>query len=101
MAQQANPKVAGQNDALRMYPNRFSIVVSKTPLGSCSSTPMMLSLLSIPVEAAAPQDVHVGDEDGDDEQHHLHQSEQAQLIERHGPRVEEDDLDVEDDEQHR
>ena len=56
---------------------------------------------SVPLQAAAAPDVGVGDEHGDDEQHHLDQPEEPQRVEGDGPRVEEDDLDVEDDEQHR
>src|SRR5690606_41276896 len=56
---------------------------------------------SVPVQAATPPHVGVRDEDGADEQEHLDKPEQTEQIEGHGPRVEEDDLDVEDDEQHR
>src|SRR3712207_3410593 len=42
IAQQARPKVAGQNDALRMYPATPSTVVSRTPLGSFSSMPIQI-----------------------------------------------------------
>jgi hypothetical protein len=40
MAQQARPKVAGQIEALRMYPTTFSNVVSTKPAGSFSSSPI-------------------------------------------------------------
>src|SRR5690242_10573777 len=96
IAQHARPKVAGQKDALRMYPTSPSTVVSITPAGSFSSSPM-----SVPIQSAATPDVGIGDEDGDHEQEHLDQSEPAERIKRHGERVEKDDLDVEDDEQHR
>ena len=52
-------------------------------------------------QAAAAPDVGVGDEDGGDEDDHLDQPEELHRVELHGPRVEEDDLDVEDDEEHR
>src|SRR6476619_3443270 len=97
MAQQARPKVAGHRLDLRLQLTTFSTDVRTMPLGSFSSTPMGL----VPLQSAAAPDVGVRDEDRRDEQHHLHQAEDAQLPEGHGPRVEEDDLDVEDDEEHR
>src|SRR6266545_4927661 len=96
MAQQARPNVAGQKLALRVQLTSFSTVVSRIPEGSFSSMPM-----SVPVQTAAAPHVGVRDEHGADEQHHLDEPEQAQRVERHRPRVQEDDLDVEDDEQHR
>src|SRR4051794_871448 len=89
-----------------------STVVSRKPLGSFSSIPMtVLPALSarsgrtltgsVPLEAAAPPHVGVRDEDRGDEQHHLDQAEELQLVERHGVGDEEHALDVEDDEEHR
>src|SRR4051812_5922695 len=103
MAQQARPKVAGHNEALRTQPAAASTVVSRKPLGSCSSRPMarLSFLASVPLEAAAPPDIGERDEHGGDEQDHLDEPEQAQLVEENGPGIEEDDLDVEDDEEHR
>src|SRR5919199_2641324 len=89
--------------------------VSRKPLGSFSSIPMTcLPALStrrarcgsygsgsVPLEAAAAPDVGVRDEDRDDEQDHLDQAEELQLVERHGIGDEEHALDVEDDEEHR
>src|SRR3712207_4500954 len=100
MAQQARPKVAGHSDDLRVQLTSFSTLVSSTPLGSFSSSPMSAPL-SVPVEPAAAPHVRVGDEHGGDEHDHLDQPEDAQRLVVHGPRVEEDDLDVEDDEEHR
>src|SRR5690606_37602870 len=97
MAQQARPKVAGQKEALRMYPARPSTVVSSTPLGSLSSTPMVL----VPVQSAATPFVDVGECDVDEEEHDGGHTEPGQLVEVDGPRHEEHDLDVEDDEGHR
>src|SRR5215469_2987868 len=54
----------------------------------------------IPLQPAAAPDVGVGDEHRDDERDHLHQAEDPELVEVDGPRIQEDDLDVEDDEQH-
>src|SRR4051794_12409674 len=103
MAQQASPKVAGQRDALRTQPAAASTVVSRKPLGSCSSRPMARPsfLALVPLEPAAAPDIGERDEHGGDEEHHLDQPEEAEAVEVHGPGIEEDDLDVEDDEEHR
>src|SRR5690348_9143236 len=90
MAQQASPNVAGQKLDFLVQLTSFSTVVSRTPLGSFSSIPMD----SVPVQAAAAPHVRVRDEHGDDEQDHLHEPERAERVERHRPRVQEDDLDV-------
>src|SRR5262249_20990374 len=82
IAQQARPKVAGHTDDLRAYPASFSTVVSKMPLGSFSSRPIWL----IPLQTAAPPDVHVGDEHGGDEGDHLHEAEHAEVVEGDCPR---------------
>src|SRR5918996_1465027 len=95
IAQQARPNVAGQKLDLRDQLTSFSTVVSRMPVGTFSSIPM-----SIPVQPAAPPHIDVRDEHGADEQHHLDEAEQAQRVERHRPRVQENDLYVEDDEQH-
>src|SRR2546421_981395 len=58
-------------------------------------------VFSVPLQAAAAPDVGVGDEDGEDEQQHFDEPEEPQGVEADGPGVEEDDLDVEDDEEHR
>src|SRR3954447_1941885 len=99
MAQQASPNVAGHSEDLRVQLTSFSTVVSRTPPGSFSSSPIRAPL--VPLEPAAPPDVGVRDEHRDDENDHLDQSEDAQPVVGDGPRVEEDDLDVEDDEEHR
>src|SRR5215217_8302462 len=100
MAQQASPNVAGHSELLRVQLTSFSTVVSRTPLGSFSSSPIA-RLLSVPVQAATSPDVGVGDEHGGDEDDHLDQPEDAERVVRDGPGIEEDDLDVEDDEEHR
>src|SRR5215203_5016644 len=78
----------------------FSTVVSSTPVGSFSSTPIFRFLASVPIESTSPQNVDVCDEHRGNEQDHFDQREGTHLVERHRPRIEEDDLDVEDDEQH-
>src|SRR5436305_15291048 len=90
IAQQARPKVAGHSEDLRVQLTSFSTVVSRTPLGSFSSRPMAGSL---PLEAAAPPHVGVGEEDREDEDDSLDQPEDAERVVGDGPRVEEDDLD--------
>src|SRR5699024_4706490 len=116
MAQQASPNVAGHSDPLRAYPATVSTVDSRMPLGSCSSRPISRHLPaasgapprpasprpgSRPTQPPAPPLVGVGHRHVDDEQPHRRQPEVTERIEVHRPRVEEDDLDVEDDEQHR
>jgi hypothetical protein len=54
-----------------------------------------------PVQPTHRQLVDEGQEEDTGEDHHGDQPEQAELVVRHRPRVEEDDLDVEHDEQHR
>src|SRR3954468_5536503 len=96
MAQQARPKVAGHSEDFRVQLTSFSTVVSRTPLGSFSSSPM-----SVPFQSAAAPYVGVGDEHGGDEDDHLDQPEDPEPVVGDRPGVEEDDLDVEDDEEHR
>src|SRR5690606_40894161 len=91
IAQQASPNVAGQTLVLRDQFTSFSTVVSRTPVGTFSSMPMSL----LPVQATAPPDVGVRDQDAADEQDHLDHGEQRHPIERNSPGVQEDDLDVE------
>src|SRR5437762_8789583 len=55
----------------------------------------------LPPEHTSSPDVHAPDQQDGDEHQHLDQAEQSELPEVYGPRVEEDDLDVEQDEQHR
>src|SRR4051812_9090186 len=98
MAQQASPNVAGHSEDFRVQLTSFSTDVSRTPLGSFSSSPMVRFPL-FPLEPAAAPHVRVGDEDGGDEDDHLDQPEDAEPVVVDRPRVEEDDLDVEDDEE--
>src|SRR3954471_19434773 len=55
----------------------------------------------LPLERALPPDVDIGDEEDEHEEGELGESEPAEGVELYGERVEEDDLDVEDDEEHR
>src|SRR3954454_2613859 len=54
-----------------------------------------------PFERAPPPDVHEGDDEEGDEDDGLDQRERPEVAQLHRDRIEEDDLDVEQDEQHR
>src|SRR3989304_3693006 len=129
MAQQASPNVAGHIDCLRAQLTARSSVTSRMPRRTASSvssavlpvwSPPMRStgtddlrlglgdvsrglerraLRCGPVEPPAAPDVHVRHEDERDEDRHLDEPEQAEPAEADGPRGQEEDLDVEDDEQ--
>src|SRR3569833_3375123 len=96
MAQQARPNVAGHTELLRASPMTCSTVVRTTPLGSFSSRP-----ISVPLQTTATPDIGVRDEDGDDEEHHFDETEHPEVVEGDRQRIEENDLDVENDEKHR
>src|ERR1700694_4347014 len=66
----------------------------------CSDPSTRLRLL-VPLQASLAPDVREGDEQDAHEHEHLDEAEPLELAEEHCPRVEEDGLDVEDDEQHR
>src|SRR5262249_15055989 len=55
----------------------------------------------LPIERPLPPDVDVAEGEDGDEEEELDESEPGELMEDDGQRVEEHDLDVEDDEQHR
>src|ERR1700704_2352841 len=87
MAQHASPKVTGHSDDLRVQFTRDSMLASRMPSGSFSSNPisarqsLSASIAAlVPVQAAAPPHVGVGDEDRGDEQEDLDQPEQAELL---------------------
>src|SRR5699024_7244441 len=101
IAQQARPIVTGHIEDERTQPTRSSILPSTKPEGSFSSSPMFVVPFSVPVQSAAPPFVDEGHGDEEQERHHGDESEDGQFGERHSPRVEEDDLDVEQDERHR
>src|SRR5690625_4880190 len=119
MAQQARPNVAGHSDPFRTQPAASSTVVSSSPEGTFSSIPMFTLLFkparahagtraravppfeSVPVQTSTAPLVDEGHADQHQEAQHREETENAQLIKVHRPRVQEDDLDVEDDERHR
>src|SRR5690606_593030 len=102
MAQHASPKVTGHNEALRTYPAKPSIVVSRKPDGADSSIPMvpLLPGPSVPLEPATAPLVDEGHRDEEEERHHRDDAEHPELAEVDRPGIHEHDLDVEDDEGH-
>src|SRR5205807_1710197 len=55
----------------------------------------------LPLERALPPHVHVRDDEDDDEEQELDESEPGEGVQDDRERIQEDDLDVEDDEEHR
>src|SRR5690554_2978888 len=102
IAQQARPKVAGHMEALRAQPANSSTVLSRKPddWSLIYVSPRVL-VRSVPLEAAAAPLVHERHGDQREEGQHGDEAEHRQRPEVDGPRVEEHDLDVEDDERHR
>src|SRR5689334_15422999 len=91
MAQQARPKVA------RNWRIRKS---SGVPAFSRFTISMAYSVLA-PLEGAATPHIYERDDQEADEDRGLDQGERPERPQLHGDRVEEHDLDVEQDEQHR
>src|SRR5579863_9668760 len=127
MAQQARPNVAGQTLLRRAHLTmssrrpvrklcwRSSMPISGRLVGSRPAAadavdgrlrrPARHARLQRPRRAprqrAVGDEVHERDEDDSGEDDHLDEPERLDLVEHDGPRIEEDDLDVEDDEDHR
>src|SRR3954465_1230988 len=111
MAQQASPKVTGQIADLRAQCTTFSTVVVRTGISSCCSSPIdslarpgghpCADLVRPPVEHALAPYIDVAGRQNRHERDDLHEPGPAEIPERHGPRVEERDLDVEQEEDHR
>src|SRR5699024_6056765 len=57
--------------------------------------------LLVPFQTSSTPHIAVGDEDRHDENAHLDETEPAKKVEFNRERIQENDLDVEDDEQHR
>src|ERR1700739_3809084 len=87
---QAIPSSSGRN----RRPSRLSSA-------GCRTAAFPQFPLLIPLQPAATPDVDVGDKHRGYERDHLPQAKPPELVEIDSPRVQEDDLDVEDDEQHR
>src|SRR5580765_3455212 len=99
IAQQASPNCIGQM-ALR----RAQLITESTVVVSTFSSNRLVRRLiargpSCPLERAALPGVEVADDEDRQEQHHLDESEQGQLVEEDRPGEEKDRLDVEDDEE--
>src|SRR4029079_1282402 len=84
---------------LRLRP-RTSTPSSASAAARCSGRTRAAVSLA-PLERSLPPDVDVGDEQDDQEDEELEEPEPRELVEDHGERVEKDDLDVEQDEEHR
>src|SRR5206468_6056328 len=77
---------------------------ARTRRGPCRPRALALSSTRgplVPLERPLPPDVDVGDREDHQEEEELHEAEPGELVEDHRERVEEDNLDVEDDEEHR
>src|SRR4051794_18361975 len=107
IAQQASPKVTGQMEERRAQLTIFSTEVVRTGMsGSSDSRPIcndrrLRPLFLAPVERALAPDVDVAGKQERHEKDHLHKPRPAQLPQGHRPRIEEGDLDVEEQEDHR
>src|SRR5215468_9779836 len=94
IAQHARPKVTGQMDDRRAHCTIFSTVVVRT--GISASSPIVA-----PVERALAPDVDVARQQERHEEQHLHESVPAEIAQRHRPRIQKRDLDVEQEKDHR
>src|SRR4051812_40965478 len=94
MAQQARPNVTGQIDERRAHCTIFSTVVVRT--GISASRP-----IGSPLEHALAPDVDVPGRQEEHEEHDLYEPVPPEIAKGHRPRIEERDLDVEEQEDHR
>src|SRR6266545_3869765 len=95
IAQHASPNVSGQIEFPCAQRTAFSTVVSislssRSAPSSCSKTPGPL-----------PPDVHIREREDRDEEGELREAEPAQRLQNDTEWIEKDDLDIEDDEEHR
>src|SRR6187455_298548 len=116
IAQQARPKVTGQIAERRAHWTTDSTVVVSTGISNSVSSPIAIPLyhrgtrprrplvvgigLRPPVEDTLPPDVDVADQQDEEEDGDLDEAGPAELPERHRPRIEERDFDVEQQEDH-
>src|SRR5215212_2797358 len=111
MAQHARPNVQGQIADFRAQLTTFSTVVVRTGISICSSccsrpkrTPARrgggasLQERRPPVEHALAPDVQIPGRENRREEHDLHVAGPPEIAHRHGPRIEEGHLDVEQEE---
>src|SRR5213083_2276055 len=106
IAQHASPNVIGQSDPLRHQLMAASRVVVTMLASSDRSISPINSYsvgrsLSVPFQRPLLPSVEVAHEQDRDEDQHLDQGEEAELLEDDGPGEDEHRLDVEDHEQHR
>src|SRR6476620_5575411 len=101
IAQQASPNCIGQIEERRAQLMTESTVVVRTLSSKRLSTMPMLPVRPslCPVERFALPDVEIPDHEDHEEYEHLHEAEEPEPVEQHGPREEEDRLDVEHDEE--
>src|SRR3954466_890084 len=97
IASAACPKVTGQIDERRAHWTIFSTLVVNTGMSKSDSSPTFRT----PIECAFAPDVHVAREQQRHEQQHLDEAAPPQVAQRHRPRIEEGNLDVEQQEDHR
>src|SRR3954464_7187136 len=97
IAQHARPKVTGQIEERRAHCTIFSTLVVSTGMSKSDSSPTV----STPIERTFAPDVDVTGEQQRHEEQHLDEPAPAEIAQRHRPRVEEGDLDVEEQENHR
>src|SRR3982750_1686040 len=94
MAQQARPKVTGQIEERRAHCTIFSTLVVSTGMSKSDSSPTVRT----PIECAFAPDIDVAGQQQAHEQQHLDEAAPTEIAQRHRPRVEEGDLDVEQQE---
>src|SRR5712692_6090182 len=102
IAQQARPNCMGQIEERRaQLMTESTVVVTTLSSNRLSIRPMRAFLPRLcPVERLALPAVDVADDQDRQEDHHLHETEEAQPVEHDRPREQENRLDVEDDEEH-
>src|SRR5262245_34895837 len=116
MAQHASPKVTGQIAERRAHWTTDSTVVVSTGISNSVSSPIAIPLhhrgtgprralvvgigLRAPVKDPFAPDVYVSDQEDEEENRDLDETGPGQLPERHRPRIEEGDFDIEEQEDH-
>src|SRR5436190_8704386 len=106
IAQQARPKVTGQIDERRAHWTIFSTVVVRTgisvsrPITQLSADSYQPSALTSPVQRALSPHVDVTGEQEEHEDDDLHEPRPSEVAQRHRPRIQERDFDVEQEKNH-
>src|SRR5262252_9757102 len=99
MAQHAKPNVIGHSEPV--FDQLISLSTEVVTKPSLSTPSMPIGSASLPVESALLPLVEEADDQDGRENHHRPEARRADLLERDGPREEERDLEVEQDEQDR